>query len=213
MWTHTWLNKAVCLCILNTSCLLLRKFWTSDEQKYMLWRNHRLSIYFTHHLYNISHKTNTHIFLVSCDLHVNVRKSVQLVQSHGTVMTWDFPRINANVLKSIRPWQLRDIRRNLRVRAHQCAGTVLSTKDSVSHRASGHPWQNLDYDSVTARAGEVNADDYNIPAKLIFHLLPTEREHMWGDYQQERASFSTKACWHASWIWTGFVSEAHSSAG
>lgn len=90
-------------------------------------------------------------------------------------MTWDFPRINANVLKSIRPWQLHGIRRNLRVRAHQCASTVLSTKDSVSHRASGHPWQNLDYDSITPRAGQVSADDYNISAKLIFPPSP-ERE-------------------------------------
>ncbi len=122
-------------------------------------------------------------------------------------MTWDFPRINANVLKSIRPWQLHGIRRNLRVRAHQCASTVLSTKDSVSHRASGHPWQNLDYDSITPRAGQVSADDYNISAKLIFPPSPErERERMWGDYQQERASFSTKACWYGSWIWTGFMS-------
>ncbi len=105
-----------------------------------------------------------------CDLHINV-KSVQLVQSHGAVMTCDFPRINANVLKSIRPWQLHDIRRNLRVRAHQCTSTVLSTKDSVSRGASSHPWQNLDYDSITPRVGQVNADDY-ITAKLIFPPSP-----------------------------------------
>ncbi len=89
-------------------------------------------------------------------------------------MTCDFPRINANVLKSFRPWQLHDIRRNLRVRAHQCASTVLSTKDSVSRGASGHPWQNLDYDSITPRVGQVNADDY-ITAKLICPPSP-ERE-------------------------------------
>lgn len=82
-------------------------------------------------------------------------------------------------LKSIRPWQLCDIRRNLRVRAHQCASTVLSTKDSVSHRASGHPWQNLDYDSITTREGEVKADDLKHYCKTDFFPPPfPERERV-----------------------------------
>jgi len=130
-------------------------------------------------------------------------------------MTWDFPRINAIVLKSIQTWQLRNIS-NLWMRAHQCASTVLSTKDSVSHRASGHPWQNLDYDSLTTGAGEVNAgDDYNITAKLSSPPFPKrERESA---YVRRLSRFSKKACWHgflehARVSRADSISEAHSSA-
>lgn len=121
-------------------------------------------------------------------------------------MTWDFPRINEMF------WSLFD-RDSSMVSGVicECARISVRAQFSAPRTASLTEHQvTLDKTLTTIQSRQERDKWAQMTTTLVqnwfSHLLPRERERMRGDYQQERASFSTKACWYGSWIWTGFMS-------